>query len=72
MVSGSFSQEASERHDGSEAGEVEEEEGRDALGVNALGKVGEVEGSLALQVGQQTAEQPATPDQAALLPHPKF
>ena len=69
MVSGSFSQEASECHDGSEAGEIKEEEGRDALGVNALGKVGEVEGSLAPEVGHQTAEHPAAPHQAALLAH---
>ena len=59
VVVGGVPQQAAEGDDGSEAGEVHEEEGGEALGVEGVGVVTQVPRHLPLHVRDQPSKQPA-------------
>ena len=67
---GRFSEQGAECDDGSEVGEVEEEEGGDGLGVQAVCEVGDIVLLLPLDVVDKSTEDPARPNEARLLPAP--
>ena len=67
-VPGGVAQEASERYDRCQAGDVDEEVGGHALQRDGVFEVGQEPGFLPLDVVPQTSEQPPSPDQAGVLP----
>lgn len=67
---GRFSEQGAECDDGSEVGEVEEEEGGDGLGVQAVCEVGDIVLLLPLDVVDKSTKDPTRPNEARLLPAP--
>ena len=67
VVVGGVTKEASKGDDGRQTGEVDEDEGRESLHVDRVFVVGEIVGSLPLDVVNQTAKESAGTGETALL-----